>query len=148
MGNVVVRKRGMKQTKVVQSPYEAGVEFTIRKATNREDVERQNMFSKMRTIQNVGTPNELIIERDIHMGTVQVDTIVLCTDDWNLGDEDGEVYPIMDETVLEFLKPSERRWLYDEIMKYNPMWMGEDELKDESEKISSPNSNNSLEAGS
>lgn len=141
------RTRGMRATKVVTSPWDPTAQFTIRKASNREDVERQNFFSKVRTIQNLGTPNELIVERDIAMGDVQVDTIVLCTDDWNLADENNEIYPIMEETVLDFLKVAERRWLYDEILDFNPMWKGEEEEKVGSEAISSPNSNPSLEAG-
>ena len=138
---VSIRSRNMKQVKVVTSPYDPTATFTIRKATNREDVERQNLFSKVRTIQNLGTPNELIIERDIQMGDVQIDTIILCTDDWNLADENGDIYPIIEETLYDFLKAAERRWLYQQILEFNPMWMGEDEEKVESEEISSLNSN-------
>lgn len=140
------RKRGMKEKKTITSPYDKSLKLVIRKATNREDVERQNLFSKMRTIQNVGTPNELIIERDIQMGQVQIDTILLCMDDWNLADEDGEIYPMTEDNLLDFFKPAERRWAYQMIMEYNPMWLGEEEAKEDSEEISNGKSTPSLEA--
>ena len=147
MAQVSVRKRGMIAKKTITSPFDHNAVFTIRKATNREDVERQNFFSKVRTIQNLGTPNELIMERDIQMGQVQIDSILLLLDDWNIADENGDVYPITEDNLLDFLKSSERRWLYEEIMDFNPIWKGEDEEKDGSEEISGPSSSDSLPAG-
>ena len=132
---MAVRHKGMRKTIEVISPYEKDAKFTIARATNREDVERTNFFSKMRVIQNVGSPNEIITERDIPMGDVQVNTILLCLEKWNLSDDDDRVYPITEDNVLDLLRPSERRWLYEEILDFNPVWKGEDEEKDDSGNV-------------
>ena len=131
------RRRGMRKTMEVSSPYDKDAKFTIARASNREDVERTNLFSKMRVIQNLGTPNELITERDIPMGDVQVNTILLCLEKWNLQDDSGRIYEISEDNILDLLSGAERRWLYEAIMDFNPIWRGEEEEKNESEDSSS-----------
>lgn len=138
-----IRRRHMRKTMDVVSPYDPKAVFTIARASNREDVERTNLFSKMRVIQNLGTPNELITERDIPMGTVQIETILLCLEKWNLEDENGKVYQITDENVTELLSGAERRWLYEEILDFNPIWKGEEEEKVDSAPSSSLSSDDS-----
>lgn len=140
-----IRRRGMRKTIEVASPYDKNAKFTIARASNREDVERTNLFSKMRVIQNVGSPNELITERDIPMGTVQVETILLCLEKWNLADDNGRVYEISEDNILDLLSGQERRWLYEAVMDFNPIWKGEEEEKDESEDKSSHSSASSSE---
>ncbi len=122
-----IRRRGMRKTIEVTSPNDKSAKFTIARATNREDVERTNLFSKMRVIQNLGTPDELITERDIGMGDVQVQTILLCCEKWNLQDDNGRVYEITEDNVLDLLSGAERRWLYGAILDWNPIWKGEEE---------------------
>lgn len=129
-----IRRRGMRKTIEVTSPYDKTAKFTIARATNREDVERTNLFSKMRVIQNLGTPDELITERDIAMGDVQVQTIMLCTEKWNLSDDNGRIYEISEDNILDLLSGAERRWLYEAILDFNPIWKGEEEEKEGSEE--------------
>lgn len=130
----VVRQRGMHKTKTVSPPWEEEVQFTIKKASNREDVERSNLFSKMRMIQNVGMPDELITERDIPNGELQVATIMMCLIGWNLQDEHKRIYEINEGNLLDLLTPGERRWLYGEVLDYNPIWKGEVDEEEEEGK--------------
>lgn len=129
-----VRRRGMRKTMEIVSPYDKNAVFTIAKATNREDVERTNLFSKMRVVQNPDTPNEIITERDIPMGDIQVTTILLCLEKWNLQDDNGRIFEISEDNVLDLISSAERRWLYEAILDFNPVWKGEMEAKDESEE--------------
>lgn len=131
MSQIAIRRKGVRPTKVVTSPHDEHAQFTIAKATNREDVVRQNMYSKVRMVLNSNTPDEITQERDVPMGDVQVDTILLCLEGWTLGDENG-IYPITKDNVLDYLKAAERVWLYREVMDLNPLWKGEEE-KPESE---------------
>lgn len=129
-----IRKKGMQKTKTVTLPYDKDAQFTIKKASNRDDVERSNLFSKMRMIQNLGTPDELITERDIPNGELQVQTILMCLVGWNLEDENKRTYEINEENLYELMSAAERRALYVEILDFNPIWKGEDEGKDDSEE--------------
>lgn len=129
-----VRKKGMHKTKTVTLSYDPEAQFTIRKASNRDDVERANLFSKMRMIQNLGTPDELITERDIPNGELQMATIMMCLTGWNFQDENGRTFDVTEENVLELMAPSERRALYGEILDFNPIWKGEEEGKEDSEE--------------
>lgn len=138
-----VRQKGMRKTIEVVSPYENPFSATIARATNREDVDRLNMFGKVRVIQNPTTPDEVVTERDMPMGDVQVDTIMLCLVKWDIQDESGRVYPISRDNILDLLSGAERRWLHDEVMNFNPIWKGEDEEKAESVESLSPNSESS-----
>lgn len=129
-----VRRKGMTKSKTVTLTLDPDAQFTIRKASNRDDVERANLFSKMRYIQNLGTPDELITERDLPQGDLQVSTIMMCLTGWNLEDDNGRVYEINEENLLELLSAGERRELYGKILDFNPIWKGEDEGKDDSEE--------------
>ena len=133
-----VRIKGMVKTKTVVSPYSEDpkdpVTFTIKKASNREDVERSRLFSKIRYIQNLnGETDQVIQERDVAVGEIQVATILLCLIGWNITNDHGEIYPINEENLLDYLKPEERRWLFEQILDFNPMWKGED-TNDEGEE--------------
>ena len=129
-----VRRRGGTKQIEVTSPFENAFTAVIKRATNREDVARVNMFSKLRQITNAGRPDEIVIERDYEAGTVQVDTILLCLVSWDITDEDGRVYPINEDNLLDLITGAERRWLFDKIMEFNPIWRGEDEEKLDSEE--------------
>lgn len=129
-----VRHRGRRKTIEVTSPYKDPFTATIARATNREDVERTNLFSRMRQIQNTGTPDEIIIERDFEMGSIQIATILLCLEKWDLADDQGRVYEITEDNLLDLISGQERRWLYEEILNFNPIWKGEEEEKNDSEE--------------
>jgi len=135
-----VRVKGLIKTKTIVSPYSEDpndpVQFTIKKASNREDVERSRLFSKIRYVQNLGEPDQLIQERDVAVGEIQIATILLCLVGWNITNEQGEVYPINEETLLDYLKPEERRWLFEKIMDFNPMWRGEEDDEEGEERVS------------
>ena len=131
-----VRKKGMQKTKTVTLTYDPTAQFTIKKASNRDDIERSNLFSKMRMIQNFGSPEELITERDIPNGDLQLATILMCLVSWNLEDENKRTYEVNEENVVELLTAPERRALYTEILDFNPIWKGEEEGKDDSEESS------------
>jgi hypothetical protein len=128
------RHRGKRKTIDVVSPYKDPFTATIARATNREDVERTNMFSKMRQIQNTGTPDEIVIERDFAMGDIQIATIILCLEKWDIADDTGRVYEVSEDNLLDLITGQERRWLYEEIMDFNPIWKGEEEEKEESDE--------------
>jgi hypothetical protein len=132
-----VRTKGMHKTKTVTLPQDETAQYTIRKASNRDDVERSNLFSKMRMIQNLGTPDELITERDIPNGELQVQTILMCLVGWNYEDENKRTYEITEDNILELMTAAERRALYVEILDFNPIWKGEEEGKEDSEENSS-----------
>lgn len=129
-----VRKKGMHKTKTVTLSYDKDAQFTIKKASNRDDVERANLFSKMRMIQNMGSPDELITERDVPQGDLQMATILMCLVGWNFEDEGKRTYDITEENILELMSAQERRELYMAILDYNPVWKGEEEGKDDSEE--------------
>lgn len=131
-----VRKKGAHKTKEVVLPQDDNAKYTIRKASNRDDVERSNLFSKMRMIQNLGTPDELITERDIPNGDLQVQTILMCLIGWNYEDENKRTYDINEDNILDLMSAAERRTLYTEILDFNPIWKGEEEGKEESEENS------------
>ena len=129
-----IRKKGMQKTKTVTLSTDPKAQFTIKKASNRDDIERSNMFSKMRMVQNLGSPDEMITERDVPQGDLQMEAILMCLVGWNIMDEDKRTYDINPDNVIELLTASERRLLYIEILDFNPIWKGEEEGKEDSEQ--------------
>lgn len=128
-----VRSRGLTKQKTLTSPIDPDAHFVIKKATNRDDVERSNLFSKVRLIQNLGSPDEIIQERDNPAGEIQVATILLCLVSWDLTDEKGRVLDTTIDNILDCLDPAERVFLYREIMKFNPIWRGKETNEDDPE---------------
>jgi hypothetical protein len=137
-----IRQKGMTKTKVVTLKYDPTATFTIKKASNRDDVTRADMFSKVRMIQAVGN-DEMVTERDVPQGELQLATIEMCLVGWNLMDSSKRTYEVNSENILELLTAQERRELYNEILEFNPIWMGLDEGKDDSEESSEIKSENS-----
>lgn len=94
-------------------------QFTISKATNRMDVQRQNMFSKVRYFSE---DDGVFSERDFPMGDLQIATIALCLKSWNLQDKLSHGVPINEQTIQDWMTADERQWLYEEIIEFNPIW--------------------------
>ena len=142
-----VRTRGVIKSATVSPPWDEEVQFTLKRVNNEEDIARQNLFSRVRYIQNVEQMQELITEREAPQGDIQFETIMICLIGWNLKDEKGNNLEVTRQNALEFLEPRERVWLYSEAMKQNPIWMGRlDEGKAESESDSNPKSSPSSTA--
>ena len=105
--------------KELKSPVDPEVTFTIKKATNREDVKRANLFSTTRyKVDENGTE---VAERDFEVGKLQMDTIELCLHKWNIEDN-GRVVPITPDNLNEYILPKERVFLYEQILEHNPLW--------------------------
>lgn len=107
----------------VKSPSDPNVEFRIKKATNREDVEMKNMFSKVRFIsqEDEDGPN-FVQERDFPRGDMEVETIKLCLVSWNIESSEGRLADITTNTIKDLLLPEERTFLYEKIIEFNPIW--------------------------
>ena len=103
--------------------------FTIKRATNAEDVQRANLFSKVRFVYDA---DGYSTERDYPEGDMQMETIRLCLVDWNLCDEKGNKLPVTVPNMNTWLKATERKKLYSEILDFNPTWKyGRDEEKND-----------------
>jgi hypothetical protein len=136
-----IRRTGVVKSKTVSPPWAPTVMFTIKKANMIEDIERQNLYSRVRYIQDVETTNEMITEREAPQGDIQFETVMLVLIGWSLKDDDGNNLEVTRENALKYMEPRERVWLYQQAMQYNPLWMGRlDEGKDESASDSNPKS--------
>lgn len=119
--------RALTATKELTSPYDAEVHFKIKKADNRADVERANLFAKIDYVQP-DESGEVITRREIPMGDLQIRTILLCLVEWDIIDN-GRPVPINFQTLLDYLLPEERVWLYNEILDFNPIWSNREATK-------------------
>jgi hypothetical protein len=102
---------------------ETQARFVIKKATNREDIARLNMFSKTRYVPPEDEEGAWVTERDYPMGDYQVGIIYLCLTDWNLS-INGQKAPITRNTIQDLMTVEERLYVFDEIMELNPSWQG------------------------
>jgi hypothetical protein len=116
------------ETKTVTSTVDPEVNFTIKRAGNREDVQRANMFSKIEYV-NTEEDDGVISRRDFPVGDMQIATIRLCLVDWNLELANGNKVPINEATILDLLEPEERVDLYQEVLDFNPIWSNRDKRK-------------------
>jgi hypothetical protein len=119
--------RSLAPTKEVVSPYsfpegsDQFVTFTIKKATNREDVERSNLFARVEYVQNDEVEGEMITRREFPVGDLQIRTILLVLVGWDIED-DGKKVLITQQTILDYLLPEERQWLFEQVIEFNPIW--------------------------
>lgn len=131
-GKITVGKvrdaKTLTETKELVSPNDPEVIFTIKKATNREDVERSNMFARVEYVQSADD-GELITRREFPMGDLQVQTIKLCLVKWNLEDSKGQIIPVSENAILDCITPDERVFLYEQILDLNPIWTNRAEAK-------------------
>lgn len=130
-----IRTRGIAETKQLISPYDSEVEFVIKKASNREDVARSNLFAKVRYIvEGEGDEGRVATERELPQGQLQIETIKFCLVGWNLLEKENVPYEVNERNILDLLKPEERVWLFNEILKFNPVWSGREAEGNDSEK--------------
>jgi len=120
--------RTLTETRDVVSPSDPEVVFTIKKASNREDVERSNLFARVEYVQSADD-GELITRREFPMGDLQVMTIKLCLAKWTIEDAQGRAVPINEQTLLDYITPEERVALYEAIIDLNPIWSNRAEAK-------------------
>jgi hypothetical protein len=101
------------------------VEFIVKIADNRAVLARQDLFSKVKYInEGDGTATE----RSFPMGALRLETVMLVLTGWNITpDEKSAPYPITHNNVLDHVKPDEMQWLYDRIIDMNVAWGGSGE---------------------
>lgn len=130
----VVRRPFAGQTFTFASPIDDSVEFTFKRATTREHLARQNMSSTQRYItETKGNEERYVQERDVPIGDLKLETILLVLCGWNLTDENGANIAINHRTVQQYLEPKEFEFCFEKAMEVNPMWSGrgEDEAKND-----------------
>lgn len=115
------------ETKTVVSEVDPETEFTIKKASNREDVQRTNLFAKVEYVTD-DEDGTIITRRDFPVGDLQLETIQLCLIKWNIEDG-GRAVPITRQTMLDYLRPEERVQLYQEVLDFNPIWNNREQAK-------------------
>jgi hypothetical protein len=107
------------------------VKFTISKASNAADIERANMYSKV-TYKVESEDGTVSTEKDMPFGEIQVGTIKLCLIDWNIMLDEGRKAPISDSNIRDLISATERVYLYNQIIDFNPIWGGKEEVKNAS----------------
>ena len=120
--------KSLTETRDIVSPSDPEVVFTIKRATNREDVERSNLFARVEYVQSADD-GELVTRREFPMGDLQIMTIKLCLQRWSIEDANGRVVPINEQTLLDYITPEERVFLYEQILELNPIWSNRTEAK-------------------
>jgi hypothetical protein len=119
----VVRRPVLKESHTVRSPADENILFVLRRMGNRERIRRQNMFQSMRYITEEVTGRS-IVERDVPMGEIAVQDVLMGLSDWNLTDQAGRPLPITEDTIQDYLEPEEFDFVLDEIRLLNPVVFG------------------------
>jgi hypothetical protein len=128
---VFVRGDSIHRRKTLIPPMTPGLELYVKYADSRAVLARQNLFDTVRYIQQTDD-GTAITERKFPMGDLRIQTIMLVLEGWNYAlAEDLPPLPITEDNVLDRLDPEELLWLYDEILKMNPVWSGAEEDKSE-----------------
>jgi len=115
----------------VKSPVNPEVEFGVKRVGNREVMEHRDKNASIRYIQREGS-DEYISEKDYPVGTLRVDTVVLCLESWNISDTNGNPVKITKESILSYLDPEELDFLNDEALRINPILAGQAAKKNNS----------------
>jgi hypothetical protein len=119
----VTRTRILQDTVTETSPDNPELEFTLRRMGNRERIKRQDLFAKLRYVQ---VDNEgLVTERELPMGQVALEDILMGLVGWNIEDPPGKQVPITKETIQDYLSPEEFDFVLDKIRDLNPIVFGE-----------------------
>ena len=102
------------------------VSYTLRYVTTRDVLARQNMFSRVRYIQDTDDGARMVTERDFPMGDMRLATVRLVLVKWNLFPDSTTTipYPITEETMLDLIPPDELEWLFNHAINMNPEWGG------------------------
>lgn len=117
-----VREPGAMNTKDVFSPSDPELCFTIKRAGVAENLARKNMAS---TLRYIDTANGQVTERDVPLGDLELDTVLLCLARWNVTDSLGKTIPINAQTLTSgYISPEELDFVYREILDFNPLWGG------------------------
>jgi len=104
-------------------PEEPALEFTLRRMGNRERIKRQDLFAKLRYVQ---VDNEgMVTERELPMGQVALEDILMGLVGWNIEDPPGTKVRITKESVQDYLSPEEFDFVLDKIRDLNPIVFGE-----------------------
>lgn len=119
----VTRTRILQDTVTEVSPDNPELEFVLRRMGNRERIKRQDLFAKLRYVQ---VDNEgMVTERELPMGQVALEDLVMGLVGWNLEDPPGKRVTITKESVQDYLSPEEFDFVLDKIRDLNPIVFGE-----------------------
>lgn len=110
----------------VTSPTDPNTIFGLKKVGVAENIQRQNLNSKIRYIMTDDT-GEAASERDFPMGDLQLKTLMLSLVEWNLIDDQERPIPLNENTVQTYLSPREFSFLYSKVLELNPIWSGGEE---------------------
>ncbi len=122
--SVKIRRPFVGELVTVYSPEDPEVAFTIKRCTNRENIQRKNMASTVRIVQEENGSQRFVQERDFPVGDMELESIALGLDSWNLHDENKNPVPVNRETIPQYTSPAEYDFLYKAILELNPMWRG------------------------
>ena len=103
-------------------PDEPELEFVLRRMGNRERIKRQDLFAKLRYVQVDGEGT--VTERDLPMGQVALEDVVMGLVGWNLEDG-GKKVAITKDSIQDYLSPEEFDFVLDKIRDLNPIVFGE-----------------------
>lgn len=128
----VIRRPFVGELTTVSSPEDPNTTFDIKRCSVADNIRRQNQSSTVRYAQRQrGGDDEIVTERDFPVGDMQMLTLELGLAGWNITDEAGAPIPVSRVTIQQYLSPREFSFVYDEVIKVNPMWGngGEEETK-------------------
>lgn len=114
----------------VKSPSDPEVEFGLKRVGNREVMAHRDRNAAVRYIQRTDT-DEFISEKDYPVGTMKVDTVLLCLESWNVANDQHQVVKIDREAILSYLTPEELDFLYDQALEINPILSGREARKND-----------------
>ena len=112
-------------SKIVHSPDDPDITFAIRRVGVPEVIAYRNRNSKVTyTTRNGENGDEYLTEKEFPQGTGQLETLLLCLEDWDIANESGEKRPITEENIQRYLNPREFDYLFDQCHEVNPILQG------------------------
>jgi hypothetical protein len=119
----VTRTRVLQDTVTEAYPENPELEFVLRRMGNRERIKRQDLFAKLRYVQVDGEGT--VTERDLPMGQVALEDILMGLVGWNIEDPPGRKVAISKDSIQDYLSPEEFDFVLDKIRDLNPLVFGE-----------------------
>lgn len=104
----------------MKSPLDEDISFGIKRVGAREVMAHRDRNSVVRYIQR-DEGGEFITEKDYPVGTMRLDTVLLCLDSWNISHDGLNPLKIDRDAVLGHLDPEEIDALYDKSLEVNPI---------------------------
>lgn len=95
----------------------------FREATTGMDRERDNAFRKIRWVDPQQDGN-IVQETDFPAGDIKLLTIRLCLVRWNVLGEDGNILPINERALNDYIPPDITDKMYEFCLEINPAWGG------------------------